>query len=680
MTQGNQLGEAISPYLLQHRDNPVHWRQWSAEALAEAKAEDKPILLSIGYAACHWCHVMAHESFENEAVAEVMNRLFVNIKVDREERPDIDHLYMTALQAMGEQGGWPMTMFLTPDGEPFYGGTYYPPEASHGRPGFAQLLEAVRNAWDTKREGLLRSASQMRTHLSGFLSASAEAADLPPEALSEAAGRIAGMIDSQLGGMRGAPKFPNAPYLELLARSGFPNGPKAHRDGFLLTLRALCEGGIFDHAGGGLHRYSTDARWLVPHFEKMLYDQAQFLRHLVWGWRATGDDLFRRRALETVAFLDREMRVEGGGLAASLDADSADEHGHMEEGAFYVWREAEIDEALRGLPDIERFKRAYNVAPSGNWEGKTILERLGGSGEATPEEFGEARIRLFQARAGRPRPGRDDKVLADWNGLAIRALAEVGAAFHDADALRLARDSFSFVTTRMMRDGRLFHAEREGRLSGPALASDYGAMIAAAAALFAATLDARFLAEGQTLADALERWHGDGEGGHFMTASDAGDVFLRPRGDPDDAVAGATALVVEGLALLAQVAGDEALRQRAERAARLAQGRIGASGMAFPGLLAGFDRLARGSELALFGFRSNPGFEAMEEAVRRSVDLNRVDLVLNDPDLLPETLALSALRPERYPAVTLCRNQTCYPPVFDETALASLLGGAEAAS
>jgi len=306
---GNRLGEAISPYLLQHRDNPVHWREWSPAVLAEAEALDRPILLSIGYAACHWCHVMAHESFEDPAVAAVMNRLFVNVKVDREERPDIDHLYMSALQAMGEQGGWPMTMFLTPRGEPFYGGTYYPPHGAHGRPGFTELLEAVSNAWTGKREGLLKSADTLGTHLRRFLGAGGgEAAEIEGDLVAQAAPRIAGLIDPELGGMRGAPKFPNAPYLELLARSAFPAGPTAHREGFLTTLRSLCEGGIYDHVGGGLHRYSTDARWLVPHFEKMLYDQAQFLRHLVWGWRATGEPLFQRRIEETVGFLERERK------------------------------------------------------------------------------------------------------------------------------------------------------------------------------------------------------------------------------------------------------------------------------------------------------------------------------------------------------------------------------------
>jgi len=487
--------------------------------------------------------------------------------------------------------------------------------------------------------------------------------------------RIAGLIAPDLGGMRGAPKFPNAPYLELLARSAFPAGPAAHREGFLTTLRSLCEGGIYDHVGGGLHRYSTDARWLVPHFEKMLYDQAQFLRHLVWGWRATGEPLFQRRIEETVGFLEREMRLDGGGFAASLDADSPDEAGHMEEGAFYVWSAAEIDAVLAGRPEEGAFRAAYDVQPGGNWEGKTILDRLGGagSGAGEPEGFAEIRDALLARRADRPRPGRDDKMLADWNGLLIRALAEVGAALPHARALDLARDAFEAVTREMIRDGRLYHAARDGRLSGVALAGDYGALIAAAAALFLATGDAASLAQGRRLADALERWHGDGEGGHMMTASDAGDVLVPLRGDTDDAVPGATALVVEGLALLAQAGGDAEIAARAARAGSLARGRIGEQPAAYPGLVSALDRVAHASELAILGFRSNPGMAEMEAAARGHVDLNRADLVSNDPAGLPETLAVSALRPSRFPAAILCRRQTCRPPVFDPTDLEALL-------
>ena len=321
----NQLGDAVSPYLLQHKDNPVHWREWSGAALAEAKQRDCPILLSVGYAACHWCHVMAHESFEDDGVAAVMNRLFVNVKVDREERPDIDHLYMTALHALGEQGGWPMTMFLTPDGRPFFGGTYFPKGPRYGRPGFVQVMEAIAKAWSERRDEVDKSAGTITAHLQEAIghsggqspASAAGAGGLARLELAAPAARIGQMIDPLRGGMKGAPKFPNAPFMEVLARSAFETGNEAHLGAFLKTMQALSNGGIYDHLGGGLHRYSTDDRWLVPHFEKMLYDNAQFLRHLGWAFRATGDDLFRRRMAETVTWLDREMRLAGGGFAAS---------------------------------------------------------------------------------------------------------------------------------------------------------------------------------------------------------------------------------------------------------------------------------------------------------------------------------------------------------------------------
>ena len=628
---GNRLGEAVSPYLLQHKDNPVHWREWSAETLREAQAEDRPILLSVGYAACHWCHVMAHESFEDEATAAVMNRLFVNVKVDREERPDIDHLYMSALHAMGEQGGWPMTMFLTPKGEPFYGGTYFPKRASHGRPGFVELLEAVALAWTERRTKLQGSADALTGHLKQFLSRPAGAPPLDPGALIAAA---------------------------------------QHRDHFLTTLTALCEGGIYDHLGGGLHRYSTDDRWLVPHFEKMLYDNAQFLRHLVWGWRATGNDLFRVRIDETVAWLAREMRVEGGGLAASLDADSLDERGNSEEGAFYVWSAAEIDAVIGS--DALDFRRRYDVTPNGNWEGKTILNRIGGFG-APGTDFEAERQALLAIREKRPRPGRDDKVLADWNGLAIRALAEVAAVLDHDEALCLAKDAFGFVMERLFRDGRLHHATRDGAVSGSALSSDYGAMCAAAAQLFATTLDPSYLEAGRRLADALEAWHADGEGGHFMTASDASDVMIRLRGDSDDAVPAPTALVLEGLALLAQVGGDAKIADRVDAAAEQAALRIAGSPAAFPGILCALDRLSRASELALVGDAS--ALDELVSVANRSLDLSRVDFRLDDPSQLPAELALSSLALETLPAAILCADQACRPPVFDAPSLERLLAG-----
>ncbi|MCW4115047.1 thioredoxin domain-containing protein [Aurantimonas sp. MSK8Z-1] len=669
---GNQLDQALSPYLQQHRDNLVHWREWSEAALDEAKATGKPVLLSVGYAACHWCHVMAHESFEDPQTAALMNRLFVNIKVDREERPDIDHIYMTALHAMGEHGGWPMTMFLTPEGKPFWGGTYFPKQAMHGRPSFTQVLEAVAKAWEDKQTSLSASAADLSARLDAFLSAGGTAPGaVPPDLVARAAEKITGIIDRELGGIKGAPKFPNAAYMEVIARGAFPAGPAEQREAFLVTLRSLCNGGIYDHVGGGLHRYSTDDRWLVPHFEKMLYDNAQFLRHLVWGWRATGDALFERRIAETIGWLSREMRLPDGGFAASLDADSPDESGHAEEGAYYVWRSQEID-ALLGV-DAAEFARAFDVSPAGNWEGSTILHRLHPHGEGDGATYDEERAKLLEIRERRAPPGRDDKVLADWNGLLIRALAEVAVALEDGTALRLAEDAFRFVTTVMVQDGRLRHAWRDEKTAGNALSSDYGAMIAAAVALFAATGEPAHLEQAHRLAEALERWHGDGQGGHYLTASDARDVILRPRGDQDDAVPGGTALVVEALTMLAQISGDPAGTERARTAAEAAFGRrhdaIGAS----PALTSALDRFVHGSELAIVGYRSNPGMGEMVAAANTRLDLSRIDLRLRDTGGLPEDLPLAAFRPERYPAALLCRDQACRPPIYEIDQLCATL-------
>ncbi|MBP0616440.1 thioredoxin domain-containing protein [Jiella mangrovi] len=682
----NLLGDAVSPYLLQHKDNPVHWREWSGEALAEAKRRDCPILLSVGYAACHWCHVMAHESFEDEGVAAVMNRLFVNVKVDREERPDIDHLYMTALHALGEQGGWPMTMFLTPEGKPFFGGTYFPKDPRYGRPGFVQVMEAIDKAWHERREEIDRSAGTITAHIQTAVGQTAvgNAAQAAPQGsfarldLTGSAARIAQMIDPARGGMKGAPKFPNAPFMEILARSAFETGDEAHLGAFLRTTQALANGGIYDHLGGGLHRYSTDERWLVPHFEKMLYDNAQFLRHLGWAFRATGDDLFRQRMAETVGWLDREMRLAGGGLAASLDADSLDEHGHSEEGAFYVWQEAEI-EALLG-EDAQGFKRAYDVSPGGNWEGKAILHRLHPGTRSDDPDFAEAKATLLAARASRARPGRDDKVLADWNGLAIRALCEVSAILGDDRSLQMAKDAFAFVMREMVVDGRLRHAARDGRTAGLALSADYGALMAAAAALFARTLDAAFLEHGQWLAAELERWHGDGAGGHTLNATDSADVLFRLRGDQDEAVPSATSLVIEGLAMLGQASGRIAITEAAERAAEAAAVRIGVNVFGHPGIVAAARRLKRGSELAIFGEAAGEGgdpvgsrHDALRLAALSAVDLDRLDLDAASPEELPAELAIAGIRPERMPAALLCEARVCRAPVFSAEDLTALL-------
>src|SRR6266478_1786406 len=408
----NRLAEETSPYLLQHKDNPVHWQGWSPAVLAAAKSAGKPIMLSIGYAACHWCHVMAHESFEDPAIAAAMNRDFVNIKVDREERPDLDAIYQHALALTGEQGGWPLTMFLTPDGEPFWGGTYFPPEQRWGRPGFPQVLEAMSTAYVQDHDKVAKNVVALREALQR-LGRPERGGMFGPEQLDRIAERLLREVDQLHGGIGTAPKFPQTGILELLWRAWKRTGQAPYRDAVLKALDAMCQGGIYDHLGGGFARYSTDARWLVPHFEKMLYDNAELVDLLTLVWQETKNPLYRERIDQTLGWVGREMLTPEGGFASSLDADS--EH---EEGKFYVWSEAEIDAVLGDRAAL--FKRYYDVTAEGNWEGHNILNRLHQpalADAATEAELARCRELLLTARASRIRPGCDDKALTDWNGL-----------------------------------------------------------------------------------------------------------------------------------------------------------------------------------------------------------------------------------------------------------------------
>ncbi len=434
----NRLAEETSPYLLQHKDNPVHWQAWNAETLAAAKAADRPILLSIGYAACHWCHVMAHESFENAAIAAQMNANFVAIKVDREERPDLDAIYQNALALMGEHGGWPLTMFLTPEGEPFWGGTYFPPEPRWGRPGFPQVLAALANAYRGDRDTILKNVAALREGLARLGQperGEGGAPDVSAALFDRIAERLLREVDPLNGGIGTAPKFPQSGIFELLWRAWKRTRLDPYREAVTRTLTTISQGGIYDHLGGGYARYATDARWLVPHFEKMLYDNAELISLLTLVWEETRDPLYAQRVAETIGWLEREMVNAEGAFASSLDADS--EH---EEGKFYVWSEAEIDAALG--EEAALFKRFYDVSAEGNWEEHTILNRLAhpaladGETEAT---LVRCRELLLAARAPRVRPGLDDKVLADWNGLMIAALAAAGLSFERADWVAIAQ-------------------------------------------------------------------------------------------------------------------------------------------------------------------------------------------------------------------------------------------------
>ncbi|HEY4773859.1 MAG TPA: thioredoxin domain-containing protein, partial [Xanthobacteraceae bacterium] len=557
----NRLARETSPYLLQHRHNPVDWWPWGPEALAEAKRTNRPILLSVGYAACHWCHVMAHESFEDDETAGVMNELFVNIKVDREERPDIDQIYMNALHLLGEQGGWPLTMFLTPAGEPIWGGTYFPKTARYGRPAFVEVCREIARLFREEPARIQHNRDALMQRLAAVARPQRKGA-IGIAGLDEAASALAGLCDPVNGGLRGAPKFPQCGILENLWRAGLRRTDARFFGLVELTLERMCQGGIYDHLGGGFSRYSVDERWLVPHFEKMLYDTAQILELLALAWARGGKELFRTRAHETVGWLEREMITQEGAFAASLDADS-----EGEEGRFYLWTAAEIEAAL-GANDGAFFAAAYDVTASGNFEGRNILNRLGDSPRSPHEEarLAALRAKLARVRSGRVSPGRDDKVLADWNGLMIAALVHAGLAFGERSWLELAARAFAFIAAQMTRADRLGHSWRAGRLVFPGLASDFAAMIRAALALYEATGAASYLYSALSWQGALERHYASADSGrYYLTANDAEGLVVRPQSTLDEAVPNHNGLIAQNLVRLAALAGDDAWRARADR-------------------------------------------------------------------------------------------------------------------
>ncbi len=549
----NRLAQETSPYLLQHQHNPVDWWPWGPAALAEAKRTSRPILLSVGYAACHWCHVMAHESFEDEATAAVMNQLFVNIKVDREERPDIDQIYMSALHHLGEQGGWPLTMFLGPDGSPFWGGTYFPKHAQYGRAAFTDVLQEVARIFRDEPNKI----AQNRNALLGRLAQRAQAnnpANIGITELDGAAASIARATDPVNGGLRGAPKFPQCAMLEFIWRGGTRKSDNQLFDISTLALTRMSQGGIYDHLGGGYARYSVDERWLVPHFEKMLYDNAQILDLLALDYSRTRNPLFKQRAEETVDWLKREMTTVQGGFSSSLDADS-----EGEEGKFYVWSLTEIEQVL-GPAETATFAAIYDISAGGNFEGHNILNRLNSldrTGE-NEDHFVMLRSLLHQERSKRVRPGLDDKVLADWNGLMIAALAHASVAFGRRDWLELARSAYAFVSATVTRGDRLGHSWRDGKLLFPGLASDFAAMIRASLALFEAEGEDRYLQQAIRWQHALDRHYADAEhGGYYLTADDAEGLIIRPHATIDDAIPNHTGLIAQNLVRLAALTGDQ---------------------------------------------------------------------------------------------------------------------------
>jgi uncharacterized protein YyaL (SSP411 family) len=557
----NRLAGETSPYLLQHKDNPVDWYPWGEDAFARARSEDKPILLSVGYSACHWCHVMAHESFEDPAVAEVMNDSFVNVKVDREERPDVDAIYMDAVQQMTGRGGWPMTVFLTPDGRPFFGGTYYPPDDRHGMPSFTRVLDAVTDAYRTRRDELETQADRLAAAIAeqSATSALSDTGGVPSDAIASATENLEAAVDRQHGGFGGAPKFPQAMALDVALRGGAD-------DVVLLTLRTMAWGGMYDQIGGGFHRYSTDARWLVPHFEKMLYDNALLSRLYAHAWQRFGEPLHRRIAEETLDYVLREMRSPAGGFYSSQDADS-----EGVEGKFFVWSFEEFRSLAPDLVEV------FRVSPGGNFEGANILFR---HDEA---DMPEQRRALFEARERRVKPGLDDKVLVAWSSLMAGSMAEAGTILGRDDLIRAAADAVEFVEAEMRReDGRLLRAWKDGRAGTiPAFCEDYANHADALVDVYEAGFDRRHLDLARRTYEEAERLFSDTEGlGWFATGSDAETLIVRPKEYVDNATPSACSTMTRVGLRLALHYGDDTLAARprqwlgamAARAARVPLG------------------------------------------------------------------------------------------------------------
>jgi len=670
----NRLAGETSPYLLQHRFNPVAWWPWSPDALAEAGRSGKPILLSIGYAACHWCHVMAHESFEDPETAALMNELFVNIKVDREERPDIDQIYMGALQLLGEPGGWPLTMFLTPTGEPFWGGTYFPPQSRYGKPGFRDVLREIARLFREEPDRIAQNRRALMERLSQRARPEGRLV-IGRRELDAVAAQLVRAIDPVNGGLRGAPKFPQAAIFELLWRAALRGAPDAAacRERMILTLDRICEGGIYDHLGGGFARYAVDDKWLVPHFEKMLYDNAQMLDLLALAWQVTGKDLYRTRAEETVGWLVREMTTQDNAFCASLDADS-----EGEEGKFYVWSRAEVFDVL-GIEDGSYFADHYDVSEGGNFEGRNILNRLSAPPRTAEDEARLSRLRhtLLTRRERRVRPGLDDKILADWNGLMIAALVNAAQAFDRPEWRNLAQRAFNFVTESMTRGDRLGHSWRDGVLLFPGMASDYAAMIRAAVALHEATGDPSMLARAEAWQKAFDRHYADDAGGYFLTADDAEGLVVRPSGTTDDATPNPNAVAAENLIRLSALTGDPQWRERADRLIEAVLPFAREALFAHTALLNAIDARLHAAEIVVTGnsARAAPLLAAALALPR----VQRIVVRAADTSELPEGHPLRAKREAVADgAAFVCVGERCSLPVTEPDQIAPTLAAMQA--
>jgi len=670
----NRLAEETSPYLRQHRDNPVHWYAWGDEAKAAAESQNKPILLSIGYAACHWCHVMAHESFEDPEIAGQMNEQFINIKVDREERPDLDHVYQAALNMMGEQGGWPLTMFLTPDGDPYWGGTYFPSTPKYGRPGFPQILTQISAAYHQDNDRVRQNVTALREGLRQ-ISNPGGGGRLSDGMFDQAAASLQGMIDPYTGGTQGAPKFPQPAIFGFLWKACLRSNSPVYRDSVTLTLDHICQGGIYDHLAGGFSRYSTDEVWLAPHFEKMLYDNALLVELLTGVFKHTRSPLYETRIRETIDWVLKDLMNgddAGQAFASAYDADS-----EGEEGKYYVWSEEEIDELLG--PAAEMFKSVYDVTTYGNWEGKTILNRsshLSLLDESRETILANARQNLLSVRETRIPPERDHKVLTDWNGLMISALVQASVEFDEPGWMRAARDAYAFICERMTIDGRLRHSWCEGQASHPAVLDDYANMSRAALHLHQATGESACLDQAIAWVTILDKHYWDTEsGGYFLSADDTDDIIMRPKTCQDNAVPPGNGTMLEVLARLYLISGDQAYNDRADALMTAMTPTDPKASFFSLTLLSNFDFFLHATQVVIVRGSHADTSDAMRQTALKAPLRNLVLSVIDgDAELPPSHPATGKGAVDGQTTAYVCVGTTCGLPITSVDALREALG------
>ena len=679
----NRLIHETSPYLLQHAHNPVDWFPWGPEAFEKARAENKPLLLSIGYSACHWCHVMEHESFENDSIAAVMNEHFVSIKVDREERPDLDHIYQNVVQMLSGQGGWPLTMFLTPEQEPFYGGTYFPPEDRYGRPGFPRILAAVADAYHRRPGEVTKSIQQIREGLQKLSSLEASPGELSPDILTNAARALANNFDMVHGGFGTQPKFPNPSNLEYLLRYWHVSGNENFLNMAKLATRKMASGGIYDHLGGGFHRYSVDDRWLVPHFEKMLYDNAQLLPLYLHMYQITHDEFYARVARETLSYIKREILAPEGGFYATQDADS-----EGEEGKFFVWTKAEVDALLGEASRL--FCRYYDITDSGNWEHGNNILHLTVSLDQTAKMFNKpleevatsiesSKAVLFAAREQREKPFRDEKILTSWNGLMLSGMVQAYNVLGEAEALQAVRDTIAFLQRHMLRDGRLLSVYKDGQAKLNGYLDDYAFLSAALLDAFEATFTPAYFDLAQQLINTmLEEFWDEEQWGFFFTGKSHETLIERTKSVYDQAIPSGTSVATRTLLRLYHYTGRTDYLERAEQVLYLVRRHMEQQPFGVGSLLTILDfYIRKPQEIVLIGAPDAEDTQAMLRALHQQYIPNKVLFQIDPQQVAAALEALPLLRDvlagkaqvDGKATVYVCHNFTCSLPVTDPEAL-----------